>query len=136
MNVILCLDDRGGMMFNHRRQSRDREVIKDIFNMIGDRPLFLNSYSAPLFSEKEDQLRIDEKFLDTVGEDEWCFVENRALLPYANHIETMVLYRWNRTYPFDMKMDIDPAFMGLVLCETVDFVGFSHEKITKEVYKR
>gem|GEM_PF-5722604 len=30
MDVFVCLDDRNGMLFNHRRQSRDREVIRDV----------------------------------------------------------------------------------------------------------
>ena len=31
MQIIVCLDTKNGMMFNHRRQSRDREVLNDIF---------------------------------------------------------------------------------------------------------
>ena len=136
MKVILCLDDRGGMMFNHRRQSRDREVIKDIWDMIGDQPLFMNSYSASLFSEKSDQLRIDENFLENAGRNDWCFVEDRTLLPLEGRINEVVLYRWNRRYPFDMKTDIDPPSQGFSLCESMEFAGFSHEKITKEIYRR
>ena len=30
MKIIVCLDDNSGMMFNRRRQSRDRVVIDDI----------------------------------------------------------------------------------------------------------
>ena len=30
MTVIVCLDNANGMMFNHRRQSRDANVVKDI----------------------------------------------------------------------------------------------------------
>ena len=29
MTVIVCLDNANGMMFNHRRQSRDANVVKD-----------------------------------------------------------------------------------------------------------
>ena len=28
MIVMVCIDDHNGMMFNHRRQSRDRAVIE------------------------------------------------------------------------------------------------------------
>lgn len=27
MKIIVCIDDKNGMMFNHRRQSKDREEI-------------------------------------------------------------------------------------------------------------
>lgn len=31
MTVIVCLDNANGMMFNHRRQSRDANVVKDTY---------------------------------------------------------------------------------------------------------
>ena len=34
MTVIVCLDNANGMMFNHRRQSRDANVVKDILKTI------------------------------------------------------------------------------------------------------
>ena len=30
MTLYFCLDDRNGMLFNHRRQSRDAAVLEDI----------------------------------------------------------------------------------------------------------
>ena len=30
MKIIACLDDNNGLLFNNRRQSRDRVVIEDI----------------------------------------------------------------------------------------------------------
>ena len=30
MIVMVCIDDHNGMMFNHRRQSRDRAVIERV----------------------------------------------------------------------------------------------------------
>lgn len=34
MTVIVCLDNANGMLFNHRRQSRDANVVKDILKTI------------------------------------------------------------------------------------------------------
>ncbi len=34
MTVIVCLDNANGMMSNHRRQSRDANVVKDILKTI------------------------------------------------------------------------------------------------------
>ena len=34
MKLIVCLDDNNGMMFNKRRQSRDRVLIENVFKDI------------------------------------------------------------------------------------------------------
>ena len=49
MNLIVCLDDRNGMMFNGRRQSRDRADIEDILRDCAGR-LCIEGYSEPLFA--------------------------------------------------------------------------------------
>ena len=36
MKIIVCLDDYGGMLFNHRRQSRDRVLIADVMQDMGE----------------------------------------------------------------------------------------------------
>ena len=46
---IVCLDQKNGMYFNERRQSRDRYVIRDIVEMTKDAVLHINSYSKELF---------------------------------------------------------------------------------------
>lgn len=49
MTVIVCLDNANGMMFNHRRQSRDANVVNDILKTINGASLLiaptLNRYS-------------------------------------------------------------------------------------------
>ena len=46
MIVIACLDDNGGMMFNHRRQSQDRVLRAHIAALVGGAMLWMNHYSA------------------------------------------------------------------------------------------
>lgn len=53
MTVIVCLDNANGMMFNHRRQSRDANVVKDILKTINGASLLIAPYSEPLFSQAE-----------------------------------------------------------------------------------
>ena len=48
----------------------------------------------------------------------------------------IVLYRWNRHYPSDVKWEPDLEGLGFALTETTEFPGTSHEKITREVYVR
>ena len=51
MHVILCADDRNGMMFHRRRQSRDRAVLEDIEKLRAGKKLLMNKYSDKMFSE-------------------------------------------------------------------------------------
>lgn len=44
MTVIVCLDNANGMMFNHRRQSRDANVVKDILKTINGASLLIAPY--------------------------------------------------------------------------------------------
>ena len=48
MIVCLCLDDREGLFFNHRRQSRDRAVFQDVGETVGQGRLWVHPYSLPL----------------------------------------------------------------------------------------
>ena len=65
MNVILCVDDNNGMMFNHRRQSRDCVIIEHIINLVGENKLWMNSYSSKLFDEScSFKIMIDENFIE------------------------------------------------------------------------
>ena len=60
-------------------------------------------------------------------------VPSEELLEQTKRI---VIYRWNRHYPADIRWEPDLAAMGFVLKETAEFPGTSHEKITREVYER
>ena len=60
---------------------------------------------------------------------------DKKLRPYKDKINSVIVYKWNRQYPSDMKLDIEPS-EGRVLVSSVEFAGYSHEKITKEVYSR
>ena len=41
MKMIVCLDDRNGVSFNNRRQSRDRVVIQDILTLTRGHGLYV-----------------------------------------------------------------------------------------------
>ncbi len=79
---IVCLDQKNGMYFNERRQSRDRYVIRDILDQ--------------------------------------------------SEMEKLIVYRWDKVYPADHRLNLS----GWKLIGTLEFMGYSHDKIVKEVYKR
>lgn len=134
MNVIVCIDDNFGMMFNHRRQSRDRVVIEDMIKNLSSKKIHMNSYSASLFLKYKDYIEVDENFMDNPANDDFYFIENVALLDYKEQIDTIILYRWNRNYPDDFYFDLPLDEYDLIY--KTEFVGYSHEKITKEIYKK
>jgi len=133
MKVIVCIDDNQGMLFNKRRQSRDRKVMEDIAAMTP--AVLINSFSVKLFEENGSMpdVIVDENFLENAGDGEYCFVENCQLAPYLDKIEELIIYHWNRKYPADFKLDL--PYKKWKKTSKTEFAGFSHEKITKEIYR-
>lgn len=134
IEVILTLENRNGMLFNHRRLSRDRRVCEKILDYSNEKELWMNAYSRKLFTDLTDinSIQVDEEFLDK--SQSICFVENQDITPYLPKIDTLVLFQWNRDYPADFFFTVDLSQWNLI--STEDFEGTSHEKITMEVYKK
>lgn len=135
MIIAVCVDGRGGTMFNRRRQSQDRGQREDLLAYCAGRRLWIAPCSAPLFGERED-VQADEEFLTKAADGEVCFVEDRPIAPVAERIEALVLYDWDRAYPADVHLDFDPEAAGLTLTEEREFAGTSHEKIIRRIYVR
>lgn len=134
MKIIVCLDDKNGMLFNERRQSRDRMVIEDIIASYPGEKIYMNSYSKSLFLKYPYQIEEDENFLDKISNDQVGFVENLSLAPYKEKITNIIIYKWNRDYPADRYLDV--SLEEWELASTSEFAGYSHELITKETYIR
>lgn len=134
MIAVVCVDDRGGMLFNRRRQSQDRVLREDLLALAAGRPVWMNGYSLGQFGPETGDLRTAEDCLDRAGKGELCFVETTDPAPWLERMEGLVLYRWNRRYPADLHCTLD--LEGFVLTERREFAGSSHECITREVYRR
>ena len=136
MTLIVCVDDLGGMAFNHRRQSQDRVLRERILAMAQGKRLLMSPYSARQFGPQPN-LNIQEDFLQEALEGDLCFAETGPLLPYEKWISRLILFRWNRVYPADTHFDIPLVEeTGWHLVSSEDFPGSSHEKITMEVYEK
>ena len=83
MIVFVCIDDRGGMMFNHRRLSQDRRLREYILELTAGGRLWMNAYSREQFPE-DAPVCTDENFLSRASEGEFCFVEDQELFPFGN----------------------------------------------------
>lgn len=129
MILVVTLDNSNGMMFNNRRQSRDRVLIDDLMTRLGNDKLLVNSFSEELFGENYSQsITVCDNPLEAAQTGDYCFVENLDIAPYRNKIEKMLIYRWNRDYPGDMFFPFEDITSNLI-CE---FVGSSHDNITLE----
>lgn len=136
MKIIVCLDENQGLLFNGRRQSRDRLVTEDILALCRGERLYISKFSAPLFEKYSDAVQAGDNFLSIAEEDAFCFVENLPLRPYLEHIEAIIIYRWNRVYPADFYFDLSLEETIWHCVQRKDFPGHSHETITREVYLR
>lgn len=131
MQVIITVENRNGMLFNHRRVSRDQKISERILAYCKEKRLWMNAYSAKLF-ENNPQIRVSETFLEQ--KDAICFVEDQDVTPYLPEIDTIILFHWNRDYPADSFFTVDLSEWNRIHQE--EFAGKSHEKITMEVYKK
>lgn len=135
MIVIVCLDDKKGMIFNHRRQSRDQAVTDRIQKICTGKKLWMNPYSDQLYGSLEGtDIVVENDFLSLAGSGEICLVESDSLIPSIEKIEQIIVYWWNQTYPADVYLDLDLSQWERK--ERNEFSGTSHEKITEERYER
>ena len=129
MTAIVCVDSRGGMAFDGRRQSRDRVLCADAARLCGR--LRMLPQSAMLFAELPDAAEVCEELL---REDGVYFVETDSL--DTAELDELILYRWNRLYPADLWLRFDPRKRGMELIGSEDFAGSSHERITREIWRK
>ena len=129
MTLYICLDDRNGLRFNHRRQSRDAVVLEDIRSLCSGK-LLIQPFSEKLIREAEIPYVLPpEPAADFFAED----IPSDEILAGTGKL---VIYRWNRQYPADVWWRPDLETLGFSLKEITEFPGNSHEKITREVYER
>lgn len=133
MKLIVCLSDDGGMMFNHRRQSRDRVLIADMVAHTQDAPLWVSPYSEELFGTDCSTLFVSATPIKDAAND-YCFVENTPLPNNLDGVDELIIYRWNRLYPSDVFFTCDTSAFRLV--QSTEFVGSSHDNITKEIWRK
>ena len=134
MTAIVCVEDRGGILFLDRRVSRDREVYRDVAENYNE--VYMTDYSLPLFDGVKINTGVRLFPISEGKRGEVCFVESGEIADNIHKISCLVIYRWNRTYPYDVKLGFEPEELGFVRVSTAEFVGYSHEKITKDVYEK
>ena len=131
MKIIICLDSNNGLMFNNRRQSRDSKIIDNIFEIIGSAKLYINDFSADIFANR-NVIKCND-FLEKCQKDDYCFVENADFEKHIDKVNAIIIYRWNRSYPYDKKFNTN-FLTSFHLKSSINFAGTSHDKITREEF--
>lgn len=129
MILAVCADDRLGISFGGRRQSKDAGVRRRLLELSGGN-LRMSDYSARQF---EEPVYHGSDYLSGAKNGDWCFAENPDYEGFSEKIGRIVLFRWNRHYPADVCFRF-PGKWSLIRSE--DFSGSSHETITMEVYEK
>ena len=134
--MIVAVDDNNGMMFNCRRQSSDSVLRQHILDISSKSLLWMNPYTYKQFDGAPAHVKVSDAFLSKAGKGEYCFVENESIASISDKLEALIIYRWNRVYPSDLRLDFLPWGNGMHCTLTEEFKGHSHDKITMEVWQK
>ena len=133
VNIIVCIDNNKGMLFNGRRQSQDKVLREKALEMCVNLSLYVNEYTAKQF-DAADPIIIDNSFLEKAQPGDFCFVENSEIP--VEKVEKFYVFNWNRNYPGDAFFEVDLVANGFKKTSQEAFVGSSHDEITLEIYER
>ncbi|MSS19275.1 hypothetical protein [Pseudoramibacter porci] len=140
MILVMFLDPKNGMAFNHRRQTRDSAVIDRLRQLFPGKCFWGTLKTEALFDGQEGvTFRADTDFLKKAGKGEIAvaeFASSEALLDVDASIERLIIYRWDKVYPADLICTYPLAPKGWNLTAQQVFAGTSHDTITEEVYTR
>ena len=135
MILIVCIDENNGMLFNNRRQSRDKILLSRILEIAKDEKLWITKFSRDMFDIIENKnIIIDDKCIDNAAENDYCFIENVDISTIIEKVNKIILYNWNRNYPADKYFNI--SLENWVISSKDEFTGSSHERITEKIYIR
>ena len=134
MKLIVCVDDSFGILFNNRRLSRDSVVIDKISEITEKSKLWVSEYSSELFSK--GNICIDNKLYSKADADDYCFVEDLFNPKFLKSATELIIFKWNRKYPSDVKFPFESLAEKFSLTDSFEFIGNSHPKITMGVYSK
>ena len=135
MILIVCVDERNGMMFNNRRQSRDKILTGHIIEKTKEKKLWITTFSKDIFNIEEDEnIMIDDNFYSIAEKEDYCFIENIDANNFIDKVDKIIIYNWNKHYPADRYFNINLNNWEIISEE--NFEGYSHENITEKIFVR
>ena len=138
MKVIYVLDKNNGVLFNHRRQSRDAFLVENIVSKVKQEngTLFVSDYSKELFEGTDVSIQSLAEFdLSCAKENDFVFIENEdiQLEDYTGDLD-YYFYKWPSIYPSDKTLELPLNDAEVVKKE--QFNGNSHDEIYLEIWRK
>lgn len=127
--IALCVDKDNGRLFYNQRTSCDREVQRRLLDMTDK--LYVDSYTARQFSSGYHDEKLCVVDSPASISDGLAFIEKEDIPDDADRI---IIFNWNRKYPADKWLDF--SFSGWRKTKKEDFEGYSHPKVTMNVWVR
>lgn len=141
MILIACTDRKGGLSYRHKRQTRDREIIRDLVRRLpAGTELSVCRQTARYLTEcvPDTMFRIldstskcppdDALFIETAGSQEL-----ERLLSLADRV---VLYVWDTTYLYTERFPDLNARPDWTLSSVTILDGSSHPGVQRLCYER
>lgn len=93
------------MTFFGRRQSTDAALRERIVALAGEGSISMSEYTAAQFRGCGANVAVSP---EPTPDDSVYFFEEVDPAKYAELADRLVIYRWNRNYPRDLKLTLDP----------------------------
>lgn len=145
MRLVYILDQKNGLLFNKRRQSKDSILIDNIIqkvNEVENATLWLSDYSKELFVDSGLELKnINELSLAEASDKDFIFIEDvsvdiQHVLENTESSHYLYLCKWNKVYPADKRLDVmEDYFNHFEVLSTEIFEGNSHDEIYLEEWR-
>ena len=138
MKIIYVLDKNNGVLFNHRRQSKDAFLTENIVSKVKQKngTLFVSDYSKKLFDGSDVSIQSLAEFnLSEAKENDFVFIENEdiQLDDYKGELE-YYFYKWPSVYPSDKTLELPLNDAEVIKKE--QFKGNSHDEIYLEIWRK
>ena len=139
MTLIVTVDELFGLAFGKRRQSRDKALTRDLMKIADGGVLYAREYSRLIFDEAGadfGKIVFCENPASAASGKGFAFIELALTRQELDLADRVIIYSWNRRYPSTAKLDVAYIKANFTLLEEIEFVGNSHEKLTRYTYKR
>ena len=133
MKVIYVLDKNNGVLFNHRRQSKDAFLVENIVSKVKQEngTLFVSDYSKELFEGTDVSIQSLAEFdLSGAKENDFVYIQ---LEDYTGDLD-YYFYKWPSIYPSYKTLELPLNDAEVVKKE--QFKGNSHDEIYLEIWRR
>ena len=138
MTLIVCVDPRGGISFNGRRQTRDRAIMADILagreiNIFPGSEKYVRSVAEGIVGITEINVLED----GALPNDGIVFVERGATEFFERCLDLadeVIVYQWENTYLYTQQFPDVGKRPDFIVSSVSVLQGSTHPNVTKTTY--